>query len=155
MGCLFDSLFSLDDLIVFWCFLSSLLVLWICFPKDKRYLGHMSRVNVLQTVASFSKLIETTACICFIDGSAPACVEYAPIHAELSSRLQSAQFYLVDVRKSPDIASTFHVQVLKQPVVVLFRNGKETCRLACNNSNQSESLDRQFWYSSVKASFCL
>lgn len=64
----------------------------------------------------------------------PACVNFAPIYAELSTKyhLDNLKFGKVDVGRYPDAGQKYHVNdssMSKQlPTVILFKEGKETMR---------------------------
>lgn len=64
----------------------------------------------------------------------PACVNFAPVFAELSAdyALENLKFGKVDVTRYPDVAKQFYVNdssLSRQlPTVILFRNGKEVSR---------------------------
>jgi thiol-disulfide isomerase/thioredoxin len=64
----------------------------------------------------------------------PACVNFAPVFAQLSNdyNLDNLKFGKVDIGRLPDVGKKFHVSdspLSRQlPTVVLFKNGKEVTR---------------------------
>jgi thiol-disulfide isomerase/thioredoxin len=64
----------------------------------------------------------------------PACVNFAPIFAQLSNeyKLDNLRFGKVDIGRLPDIGKKYHVSdssLSRQlPTIILFKNAKEVCR---------------------------
>ena len=71
----------------------------------------------------------------------PACVNFAPIFAELSGKfnLRNLKFGKIDVGRYPEVGKKFHVNdssLSKQlPTLVLFKDGKEVMRRPTVDSN--------------------
>lgn len=64
----------------------------------------------------------------------PACVNFAPIFAQLSNeyKLENLKFGKVDIGRLPEIGQKYHVSdssLSRQlPTIILFKNTKEVCR---------------------------
>lgn len=64
----------------------------------------------------------------------PACVNFAPIFAQLSNeyKLENLKFGKVDIGRLPEIGQKYHVSdssLSRQlPTIILFKNAKEVCR---------------------------
>lgn len=64
----------------------------------------------------------------------PACVNFAPIFAQISNeyKLENLKFGKVDIGRLPEIGEKYHVSdssLSRQlPTIILFKNAKEVCR---------------------------
>ncbi len=157
--CLADAYFSFEDLRLFWIYACVLISIWIVIPQDRRYKGLPSKVREIVNEEMWTRSISNSALVCFMDPSLRACAEYAPVHAALSARFKSVEFFFLYIKRNPEIASKARVQVQSQPVLVLYRNGKEVSRVGTEITTKKfpshESLDRRFWYSAVQLAFSL
>lgn len=90
----------------------------------------------------------------------PACVNFAPIFAELSAEyaLENLKFGKVDIGRFPDVGKKYHVSdssLSKQlPTIIMFKNGKEVERRP--NADAKGKLQKFFFSSdNIKAAFDL
>jgi thiol-disulfide isomerase/thioredoxin len=90
----------------------------------------------------------------------PACVNFAPIFAQLSSEfhLDNLKFGKVDIGRLPDIGKKYHVSdssLSRQlPTVILFQNGKEVSRRP-NADVKGKLIKFFFSQDNMKAAFDL
>lgn len=90
----------------------------------------------------------------------PACVNFAPVFAELSAQyhLDNLKFGKVDIGRFPDVGKKYHVSdssFSKQlPTIILFRNGKEVLRRPCAD-NKGKLQKFFFSMDNVTAAFDL
>lgn len=88
----------------------------------------------------------------------PACVNFAPVFAELSAEynLPNFKFGKVDIGRFPDIGKKYHVSdssfSRQLPTVILFRNGKEVARRPFSDS-KGKLVKFFFTSDNVKAAF--
>jgi hypothetical protein len=143
--------------------LSALFVsIWVSIKSDNEYMGPAPRVKSISSMEEFRAVIQSRSLICFSDSRLNACKEYAIVHKELSVSTDSSKFGLVEVDQNDDICKHAKVYLGNQPVLVLFENGKETARLPADSNKPKqysekryESLQRAFWYQSVRKRFRL
>jgi len=158
-----DAYFSTDNKAIFWGLIAVIVSVWIMIPDDMRYRGKASRVYEITSLADWKSAMARNAFIAFIDPASSACAEYASVHAELSARSNGdTEFFIVNVKQYPDIAKSANVHFNNQPVVVKYIDGKEGWRLPSESTkapqaktSANDSLERRFWYNSVKAYFTL
>ncbi|XP_067015422.1 thioredoxin-related transmembrane protein 2 homolog [Anabrus simplex] len=122
------------------------------------------KVTYFRTAAGLTEELErdrhTTWLVVFYAAWNPACVNFAPIFAQLSSEygLDNLRFGKIDIGRYPDAAQKFHVSdssMSRQlPTLILFRDGKELTRRPAAD-NRGKLVKFFFSADNVKASFDL
>ncbi|XP_053623493.1 thioredoxin-related transmembrane protein 2 homolog [Plodia interpunctella] len=114
----------------------ALVILFALILPEPTYTGpeHITYFRGLQTLEEELKHHKTTWLVCLYAAWHPACVNFAPVFAELSASysLDNLKFGKLDVGRYPDAAAKFRVQdgptSRQLPTILLFNEGKEDMR---------------------------
>lgn len=163
-GSLIDAYFAFEQISAY-CVLGAVFATsWILVESDRSYRGKASRVELIGTLTEWKAQVSSVnAFVFFFDPSSVACTEYSSVHAELSCRCSGTNFFAVDLSEAGEVAKEAKIHFRGQPVVVLYKNGKEVSRLPTDSTRNRPDvtfsnltgLDRTFWYEAVKTRLSL